>query len=98
MLFVVCFEDNPDKASARAQFMSAHLAYLEANSRKILAAGPLRDTASGGAAGGQWLVEAGSAEEVATLYKEDPFWPTGLRKSVRVLEWSQVFANGKRLI
>jgi hypothetical protein len=30
--------------------------------------------------------------------KEDPFWPTGLRRSVRILSWSQVFAEGKRLI
>jgi hypothetical protein len=35
---------------------------------------------------------------VDALVKEDPFWPTGLRRSVRVLEWSQVFRDGKRLI
>jgi hypothetical protein len=28
----------------------------------------------------------------------DPFWPTGLRKAVRVLAWMQVFADGKRRI
>jgi uncharacterized protein YciI len=33
---------------------------------------------------------------VAALYRADPFWPTGLRRSVRVLAWSQVFADGKR--
>jgi uncharacterized protein YciI len=30
--------------------------------------------------------------------KADPFWPTGLRHSVRILSWSQVFADGKRLL
>jgi hypothetical protein len=32
------------------------------------------------------------------LAGQDPFWPTGLRKSVRVLEWRRVFADGRNLI
>jgi uncharacterized protein YciI len=42
-------------------------------------------------------VEAKDAAEVDALVKADPFWPTGLRKSVRILAWTQVFADGKRL-
>jgi uncharacterized protein YciI len=61
-------------------------------------AGPLRDTADGAGAGGLWLVEADGPDEVAALCKADPFWPTGLRKAVRVLAWMQVFADGKRRI
>ena len=30
------------------------------------------------------------------LVQADPFWPTGLRKAVRVLQWAQVFAEGRR--
>ena len=37
------------------------------------------------------------SDVVEALVKEDPFWPTGLRRSVRILGWSQVFADGKRL-
>jgi uncharacterized protein len=55
-------------------------------------------TGDGQGAGGLWLVEAADAFEVDALVKEDPFWPTGLRKSVRVLTWKQVFADGRRLI
>jgi uncharacterized protein len=55
-------------------------------------------TSSNGSAGGLWLVEADSAEIVEALVEEDPFWPTGLRQSVRILTWSQVFADGRRLI
>ena len=50
------------------------------------------------AAGGLWLVEAESAEAVRRLCEADPFWPTGLRQDVRILEWRQVFADGRRLI
>ena len=39
-----------------------------------------------------------TAAEVERLVRDDPFWPTGLRQSVKVLEWKQVFAHGKRLI
>jgi uncharacterized protein YciI len=77
--------------------MPEHLAFLERNATKVKAAGPLK-TAEGQGAGGLWLVEATDATDVALLVEEDPFWPTGLRKSVRILEWAQVFADGKRSI
>jgi uncharacterized protein YciI len=76
----------------------AHLAFLERNAAVIKAAGPLRDAADGAPAGGLWLVEAESREAVEALCHEDPFWPTGLRRSIRILEWTQVFAAGKRRI
>ena len=43
-------------------------------------------------------MEADSLEAVQALYRADPFWPTGLRKSVQVLRWRQVFADGHRVI
>jgi uncharacterized protein len=98
MLYAIWFEDDTTRAEARTQHMPGHLAFLERNAHLIRAAGPLIDVASCGAAGGLWLVEADKLEEVRALYESDPFWPTGLRKSVQVLEWRQVFAAGKRLI
>jgi uncharacterized protein len=97
MLFAVFFSDNPARADARQRLMSEHLAFLGEHSSSVRAAGPLRDPDSGENAGGLWLVEAESAEAVRQLYERDPFWPTGLRKSVRVLEWSQVFVSGRRM-
>jgi uncharacterized protein len=98
MLYAVLFEDNPYVGSdIRRQHMAAHLAFLEKNAAQIKAAGPLQ-TLSGDPAGGLWLVEAGSAGPVDAFVKEDPFWPTGLRRSTRILEWLQVFVDGKRLI
>ncbi len=98
MLFAVIFEDNPDlEVDPRARLMPAHLDFLERNAGNIKSAGPLKDGA-GAAAGGLWLVEAGSAAEVQALVEDDPFWPSGLRKSVRILAWTQVFAEGRRRI
>ena len=48
-------------------------------------------------AGGLWLVEAETPDAVDELVRNDPFWPTGLRRSARVLAWKQVYADGARL-
>jgi uncharacterized protein len=98
MLYAVLFEDDPSLGlQVRQQHMPAHLAFLERNAARIRAAGPLR-LPSGEAAGGLWLVSADGPGAVDALVREDPFWPTGLRRSVRILGWSQVFADGKRLV
>src|SRR5260370_26788438 len=81
MLYVVLFDDDASRAAMRERHMADHLAFLEHNARAIQAAGPLTDAKDGSAAGGLWLVEADSLEDVSALYQSDPFWPTGLRKS-----------------
>jgi uncharacterized protein YciI len=98
VLHAVFFEDNPGiGGEIRRQHMPDHLAFLERNAARIKAAGPL-SAPSGENAGGLWLVEADSPDVVDALVKEDPFWPTGLRRSWRVLIWRQVFAEGRRRI
>jgi uncharacterized protein YciI len=98
MLYVVLFEDNATLgADVRRRHMAAHLSFLEHNAARIKAAGPLR-ALSGDPAGGLWMVDADSPDVIDALVKADPFWPTGLRHSVRILSWSQVFADGRRLL
>jgi uncharacterized protein YciI len=63
----------------------------------IEAAGPLSDDGGKGR-DGLWIIEAEGREDVERLIHEDPFWPTGLRKSLSILKWTQVFAAGSRLI
>jgi len=98
MIYAVLFEDDDSRADMRPKHMPDHLAFLEHNADSIQAAGPLNDAASGSPAGGLWLVQADSPDRARTLVEADPFWPTGLRKSVRILEWTQVFADGERRI
>jgi uncharacterized protein YciI len=95
-LFAVLFDDDPARADAvRPAVMPDHLAFLDQHADVIRAAGPLRATDSA-PAGGLWLVEAPDAEAVAALTRSDPFWAAGLRRSIRIQEWIQVFAEGKR--
>lgn len=98
MIFVVFFEDNPEAGiEVRQTHMAEHLTFLERNAKNFISAGPLKD-ADGQNAGGMWMLEAKDSELVDKLIKDDPFWPTGLRKSYRVLEWNQVYADSKRRI
>lgn len=98
MKFIVLFEDHPDAApDIRKTHMSRHLAFLETHRDQFEAAGPLSDLTDAGR-DGLWIVEAEREEDVERLIREDPFWPTGLRKSWSILKWKQVYANGSRLI
>jgi uncharacterized protein len=95
MHYVILFTDNPAADPAiRTRLMGAHLDFLEANGDRILSAGPLSE--NGAPAGGMWVVDLAGPEEAKALVEADPFWPTGLRASWRVLAWRQVFADGKR--
>lgn len=93
MIFAVYFEDNEEFKHMRPLHMEAHLAFLKKNADQIYAAGPLTDTANQMPAGGLWLVQAETSTQVRSIVESDPFWPTGLRKSVRILEWKQVFST-----
>jgi uncharacterized protein YciI len=97
MMFAVLFEDDATRAEMRRKHMDQHRSFLARNAAAIHAAGPLVDARNSEPAGGLWLVEAQDLDAVRALYEQDPFWPTGLRKSVRVLEWRRVFADGQNL-
>ena len=98
MKYVILFEDNDEFAHMRPKYMADHLEFLSRNADKIDSAGPLKDSASGDPAGGIWIVDVEDTSQARALVEEDPFYPTGLRKSIRILEWTQTFADGKRMI
>lgn len=98
MRYAVVFEDNENRADKRARYLPQHIAFLSENASSILSAGPLFSENGNVPAGGLWLVEAPDEGAVQALIHQDPLWPTGLRKSVRILNWKRVFANGESLL
>lgn len=96
MLFIVRFTDAEGQEHQRQAYMQAHLAFLEAHTNAIHAAGPLF-APDGQGAGGLWLVEAEDAQAVRRLVERDPFYPTGLRDQIEITRWQQVFREGRRL-
>jgi len=97
VLYVVLLEDEPSKADMRPKHQAEHVAYVEKLLGKLRSAGPLTDPKTNGPAGGIWIVEAGSPGEVQAMLEADPFYKAGLRKSIRILAWKQVFADGKKV-
>ncbi len=95
MRFAVKFTDNEEHADKRELFMKDHLAFLARNKGTVLAAGPLSDAPSGRGEGGLWIVEADNLAAVQALVEEDPFYPTGLRREIRILSWQLVFEDGE---
>ncbi len=96
-MYAVFFEDEGAAADQRQAHMKAHLAFLDRHAASIKSAGPLLSTPSGLSAGGLWMVDCPTETDVWDLIREDPFWPTGLRKSVTVYRWNRVFANGEKV-
>lgn len=98
MPLIILFEDAPDAdPEIRKRHMPAHLAFLDRQSATIRAAGPLA-TAAGAGAGGLWVLDSDDIAAADAVVRQDPFWPTGLRLSYRILRWTQVFADGRRRI
>jgi uncharacterized protein YciI len=98
MKYAILFEDNDEFAHMRPKYMADHLQFLADNIDRIEIAGPMKEAQSQQPAGGLWVVDAESPEQVQALVESDPFWPTGLRKSIRILEWTHVYAYGKKMI
>lgn len=93
MLLIVQFEDiyadHPERLPDRAALMAEHLKFLEEQGNRVVASGALRETGDGIPHGGIWILNMESKSAAEALYKEDPFWKAGLRKSVRVSVWAK---------
>ena len=95
MLYVVIFEDDPTKLHVREQHMKAHIDFLDERSDRILVAGSLRDAAGSDPWGGMWIVDVADRAAADAIYRDDPFWTNGLRKSVTIRYWSKAFPDRK---
>ena len=90
MLFIVMLTDRPGTAALRQQWLAAHLEWLRSQTA-ILQAGSLREEADANPVGGCWIVNAVDRAAVDSLLHSDPFWTSGLRDTVRILQWSVAF-------
>lgn len=98
MLFAVLFIDKPDHGALRAEYLAAHIAWVDANKEQVLVAGSLRENPADVPKGGLWVVQAPDKAAVHALMQTDPFYTRGLRQSVEVLHWSKALENHHALI
>jgi uncharacterized protein len=98
MLFIVQFEDKPDVAELRQKLMAEHFTFLDNKKDKVLVPGSVREIPSDRPLGGLWIIEAQDEAEVREIFKDDPFWVSGMRASVRINRWVKAFPDRKTLV
>jgi uncharacterized protein YciI len=96
MLFAVLFTDQPDHAQVRAEYLQAHIDWLELHKDVIQVGGSLRRELSETPKGGLWIAQADSKQIIDELLQTDPFYLAGLRQSYEILHWSK--ANSERQV
>lgn len=92
-MYMIRFTDNHEKLSVRVTQQKEHSAWMERQRERIIVAGVLRHDAQGAPVGAVWIVEAPSHAAVEALYKSDPFYLAGLRRSVDVAIWTRCWTT-----
>jgi uncharacterized protein YciI len=93
MLYMIRFTDHLEKLSLRLLHQREHTAWLNGHKDRILVVGGLREEPDGAPVGALWIVEAPTRLSVETLYKSDPYFLAGLRRSVDVLIWTRCWTT-----
>ncbi len=93
MPYAIQTKDKPDHGYLRAELRDAHLAFLEANKGKLLAAGGLIGDDGTGGLGGILIVDTDDRAEAEAFIAGDPFTKAGLFESVTVTRWRKAYFN-----
>lgn len=89
--FAITYVYDPAAAESMDEVRPLHRAYLSSlkDAGSNIASGPLAD----GAPGALLLFEAESADEVARLLDEDPFWTHGFILERTIRGWNPVISR-----
>ena len=98
MPYVIQTKDKPGHAHVRAEVRTKHLAFLETNAARLLAAGAVIDDDGSGGHGGVIIVDTDDRAEAEAFIADDPFTAAGLFESVTVTRWRKAFFNFEKLI
>ncbi len=98
MPYAIQTKDKPDHGNLRAELRDAHLAFLNANLDKLLAAGAVIDDDGTGGHGGILIVDTDDRAEAEAFAADDPFTKAGLFESVTVTRWRKAFFNFENLL
>jgi len=96
--YAVITTDKPGSLELRNSLRDAHLAYLDANKGRLLAAGAMISDEGTGGYGGVIIVDTDERAEAEQFIAKDPFTLGGLFAGVTVVRWRKAFFDGKRLV
>jgi uncharacterized protein YciI len=93
MPFLIDATDKPNSAELRQTTRPLHMAYLESNVRRLLAAGAkLRDDGET-AWGSAYILDVEDRAAAEAFIRDDPFSKAGLFGTVAVTRWRKGFFN-----
>lgn len=80
--FMFLCEDDPERASVRADAVARHLAYVEANFARYLVAGPLLTGPDGAMGKSLFIVTGADLDDAYAFMRGDPYVAEGLYRSI----------------
>ncbi len=98
MPFAIITVDKPNSLTLRNETRAEHLAYLDANKEKLLAAGAKSDENGEGGYGGIILVDTDDRAEAEAFIQNDPFTKAGLFSGIEVVRWRKAFFNFENML
>lgn len=98
MPYMVIADDKPDSAADRARVRNAHVAYLEANLDKLIAAGAKIADDGVTAIGSVYLIDTDSREEAERFVAGDPFMREGVFSGFVATRWRKAILDGRSFI
>jgi uncharacterized protein len=88
MLYAIICIDRPEGLELRNASRAAHLEFLEAQGRRVLAAGPFRDEATGKPTGSLLIIHAESLADAQSFAALDPYSRAGVFANTEIRPWS----------
>ena len=98
MPYAIITVDKPNSLDLRNATRAEHLAFLDANKDKLLAAGAKIDDDGEGGYGGVIIVDTDDRAEAEAFIQNDPFTKAGLFAGIEVVRWRKAFFNFEKLV
>lgn len=98
MPYMVIADDKPGTADLRARVRPDHVAYLESNLGKLIAAGAKLDDDGVTATGSLYVIDTNSREEAERFVAEDPFMREGVFSGFVTTRWRKAILDGNSFI
>ena len=98
MPYAIITVDKPNSLDLRNATRAEHLAFLDANKGKLLAAGAKIDDDGEGGYGGVIIVDTDDRAEAEAFIQNDPFTKAGLFAGIEVVRWRKAFFNFEKLV
>ncbi len=85
-VFLFVCTDGPNAPAARIAHLNGHLAHVEANWRRYIVAGPMRQPGETAICGSYFLLHAADVDEAWAIMRGDPYVASELYSQINVTD------------